>query len=85
MNDKNYDEIKDISKKLKSEINNLRSSLAKFETSVALIENGDNKGPYWNGSNAYYCIDKSLMQIDYNYNLIDNIEKCIEFLDNIQE
>ena len=81
--DKNIEEVKKIVKSLKSEVNNFQNALSRFETNVALIQTGDGKKPYWNGTNAYYCVDKSLNQIDYDYNLLKNLNKCVEYLENL--
>lgn len=81
----NKEEILKIVKSLKSEVDKLQSALGKFETNVDLIQTGEDKKPLWNGTNAYNVVSKSLTQIDYDYNLLKNIEKCIEYLETMCE
>ncbi len=79
----NDNEIKKLAKSLRKEIDSLKANLDKFKDDVHKIENGDGKNPYWNGTNAYSCVSKSLEQIDYNKNLVNNLNKCVEYLDSL--
>lgn len=84
MSDKELLEMKKTTKQLKTEINTFKNSLAKFETNVAIIQTGNGEEPYWDGKNAFYCIDKSLAYIDSSYQLLLNLEKSLDYLEKSQ-
>lgn len=77
----NKEEAKALSLELQAEILKLKSSLARFENDVVVLQTGDKNGPYWNGENAYDVYKSSLGHLDHDNNLIKNIEKCSEYIE----
>ena len=78
-------QIKSLSDNLKSEINKLAFSLSSLEKSVLALQKGDDSGSYWKGKNAYVSIEKCFNQIENNYRLIQNLNKCSSYLDSLSE
>ena len=70
---------------LDNQIFKIEVALNSIKESIDAIQVGDGNDPYWNGTNAYNCVNKSLNQIDYNYNLLNNLNKCIEYLDSLSK
>ncbi len=73
------EEIKDIELNLLEDLKKLKYSLGQFETDFGIILTGDANGPYWNGSNAYKILSASSKQIDFDLQLIKNLEKNLSF------
>ena len=78
-------QIKSLSEDLKSEINKLAFALSSLEKSVLILQKGDENGSYWKGKNAYTSIEKCFTQIENNYRLIQNLNKCSSYLDSLCE
>ncbi len=74
----NKEEISKIALELDQEIEKIRVALEKFQLDVDTIQNGDGNGPYWNGDNAYKCIRTSLLQIEYDTKLLNDLEKKVK-------
>lgn len=81
----NNSEIGKLSKDLKNEIIKLSDALALLEKDIALLQKGDENGSYWKGKKAYVSIEKCLGQIDSDRNLIDNLNKCLLYLDSLSQ
>ncbi len=77
-------EIKKLSDELKKEINKLSQALSSLEENVLVLQKGDDdNGSYWKGKKAYAAIEKCLNQIENNYNLVENLDKCSVYLDSL--
>ena len=81
----NDSKIKNLSEDLKMEIDKLSFSLSLLRKSVLTLQEGDDNGSYWEGKNAYVSVEKCLNQIENNYRLIENLEKCSSYLDSVSE
>ena len=72
----NDSKIKNLSEDLKMEIDKLSFSLSLLRESVLTLQEG---------KNAYVSVEKCLNQIENNYRLIENLEKCSSYLDSVSE
>lgn len=71
-----------LSNSLKTELLQLEIALAKLETDIAICQTGSDKGPYWNGLNAYGFYKSSIGFFEHDKNLLKNLKKCSEYLDS---
>ncbi len=75
----NQDDIKKVESDLVDNVNKLKYALGQFETDTGIILTGDSNGPYWNGNNAYQCLKTCVIQLDFDLQLLKNLEKNISF------
>lgn len=83
MSENRNNDINLLAMKLKTEVVRLKNALSQFETDIGMLETGNDKGPYWNGEGAYNFIKSSTGNIDHNKTLVDNLEKCVEYVDSL--
>lgn len=70
----NQDEIKKIKESILDDIKKLKYSLGQFETDVGILLTGDANGPYWNGEKAYQSLKTCSLQIEFDLQLLKNLE-----------
>ena len=71
----NQDEIKNVEADILEELNKLKYALGQLETDAGILLTGDANGPYWNGANAIQCLKTCAIQINFDLQLVDNLEK----------
>jgi hypothetical protein len=71
----NQDEIKKVEADLIENIKKLKYALGQFETDTGILLTGDANGAYWNGPNAFQCLKTCAIQINFDLQLVDNLEK----------
>ena len=80
MND--YYVIDDLISRYESELNKLKTAVGQLDTDLEIVQTGDDNGSYWNGEVAYNTVKACLGQVEYDYNLIDELTKCLDYLKN---
>ena len=73
-------EVKDLAKKLDSEVKKLKKAISSLENDVNKYQKGDNVKPYWNGLEAYNWTRSTLAHIDHDKVLLEHLEKCSDYL-----
>ncbi len=77
------DDVKVLALELESELAKLKATLDNMESDLVQLQLGDNNGPYWNGKNAYDFHKSALGHLDHDRNLLNNLEKCSDYLNSI--
>lgn len=83
--DLNKEEIKALVKDLESEIKKFKSALVKLETSAGILQTGDKNGPYWNGESAIEFNKSLLGHFDHDRNLLNSLEKSLDYLKSLSK
>lgn len=58
------------------QLSKVENALASMKKSIDVLQSGNGKFPYWNGSNAYSIVKTALTQYQNDLNLIRNINEC---------
>lgn len=77
------EEINKISKDFLDNLNKIKNALSQLETDAAILQTGDANGPYWNGNNAYNCINRCLSNVSDDQELVNNLEKCLDYIQKL--
>lgn len=67
---------KTIVKSLENDIEKVKNALDAIINDVEEIQKGTDGKPYWNGKNAYHCLNSVLKQYDREVDLLDKVEDC---------
>ena len=70
----NQDETKKVKENILDDIKKLKYALGQFETDVGILLTGDANGPYWNGERAYQSLKTCSLQIEFDLQLLKNLE-----------
>lgn len=65
-----------IVKNLDSDILKVKNALDIIMNNIEKIERGNEETPFWNGKNAYNCLNSILKQYDKQVDLLDKVEDC---------
>ena len=76
-------ELENVVEKLKDNSNRIREAVNCLSEDIKKIQDGDGSSSYWNGKNAYDCIKTAMLQLDYNKNLLKELEKNINYISSI--
>ena len=79
----NKEEIKAITLKLESDIQNIQSSLKKLKEDIRDIEEGDGVNPYWSGDRAHQAVKTALLQVEHNTGLLEDLENKVGFIHSL--
>ena len=78
----NKEEIQKIVEQLNKDSRTIKESINQLEEDIKRIQAGDGTA-YWNGKNAYDSIKTALLQLDYNKDLLKELEKNIQHLSSL--
>ena len=76
----NKEEIKKSAFKLEEDIQKIQESLRQIQEDILQIQTGDFNGPYWNGEGAYQCIETTLLQLEHDTSLLNDLEKKVKYI-----
>ena len=65
-----------IVKSLENDIEKIKNALDKIMNDIETIQDGNDGNPYWNGKNAYNCLNSILKQYDREFDLLNKVEDC---------
>ena len=74
------EDVRIVLNQMLEKASNIKDAIGVLESDIQKIQIGDDNGAYWNGKNAYDCIKTSLLQIEYNKELLEELNKSINNL-----
>ncbi len=78
-------DVEALALELKAEVLKLKNALTKLELDLGLLQTGNSDGPFWDGENAYLFMRNCSGNFDHNRVLLENLEKCSEYVSTFSE
>ena len=72
-----------VSLELQKEVAILQHHLESLKEQIAILQNGDESGLFWNGENALKATKSLLGHYDHDIVLLENIQRCSEYLESV--
>jgi len=79
------DDNVELANKLSLEITNFKETLAQLKKDMLELQIGSDNKAFWCGETAYGWIKATLAHLDHNKVLEENLEQCLEYLQNNSE
>ena len=81
----NNNEVSRLINQVQIDTYNVQNTINNIENDIKKIQDGDNNGAYWAGKNAFDCIKTALLQIEYNKDLLSDLEKNMDYLQSLNK
>ena len=76
-------QAKSLVKDLDAQVSKFNKAVKALQTDINTLQKGGADGPYWNGTLAYNWVTNCLAHIDHDKVLLDHVDNCSEYLDNL--
>lgn len=76
-------DTKALAMELKAEVVKLENALAQFETDIGLLQGAKKDELYWDGEGAYKFLKASNSHFEHDSVLVNNLNKCSDYLESI--
>ena len=79
------EEIKKITSELSSDLSDIKVALDELSVALDCLKDGDDKGFYWMSRNAYQFYKNCITQLNCNYDIVNQLEKNMPYLESLSK